>query len=154
GTRATAVEINIAPGSVTENVDISYHGEKGHTISGTVALKGAESPPGARIYLIDPGSGLVLQSVPAMLGSPEFALSGIADGEYEIEASTSEKSDKSRMISPRQRVKIKGTDVSGLQLMMASLGMIEAQVLLEPLAADPCPQPLRLGHLSLEAVLD
>ena len=153
GTRPNAVEINVASGSVTENVDISYRAQKGHSISGTV-VKGVGAPPGASVYLLDPSSGIILQSTPTMLSSPEFILSGIGDGEYEIEASTSEKPDQSRMISPKQRVKVKEADVSGVQLTMASLGTIQAKILLEPLTDDPCPQSLRLGHLSLEAVID
>src|SRR5207249_2318846 len=104
GTRTAAVEINIAPRMVSENVDFVYRAQQGHTISGEVALKSGESPTSARVYLLDPGTGLVLQSAAAFA---EFTLYGVADGEYDIEANTSEKPDKSRMISPKQHVKIK-----------------------------------------------
>ncbi len=148
------LEINLAPGAVSEDADIIYRAQQGHTISGTVALKSGGAPPGAKVDLLDPGSGIVLQSATAMFGSPEFTLYGIADGEYEIEASTSEKLDKSRMISPKQRVKVKGEDVDGLELVISSLGLIQVTIALETPGDHACRQPLKMSRLSFEAMFD
>jgi len=152
GVRETSVEVPVAALSVTENINILYRAQRGYSISGTVAVKSGGAPGTfSTVNLIDRQSGLLLQSTSTSGQQSGFALYGAADGEYEIEAEAPGQPGQSRMISPRQRVKVNGGDVGGLQLSLSSLGLIRGKILVEPPNEGSCCKPFALSELFLEA---
>jgi protocatechuate 3,4-dioxygenase beta subunit len=141
-TRDTATEIKVQAGEEVQGIDIRYRGEKGHRISGSVTGLPLKSKSGELAYA---GANLLLGRVPG--GSVErygstyelqeqkaFVLHGVPDGEYELKATASDwrNEDAEVYTSPKRRVTVKGTDVTGIILAMRPLATIAGQLALEP----------------------
>jgi len=145
-TRDTAAEIQVRAGEEA-TVDIRYRNEPGHVISGRVKLQGTS---GASVTLVRVGDGLISTSGSFQPDAGQgFALSGIADGEYEL---TAQEVTSSRTmafpdfaISDPIRVTVKGADVTGLELTPKPLASVTGKVILEPSKLPECQnkrQPL------------
>ncbi len=145
-TRDTAAEIQVRAGEEA-TVDIRYRNEPGHVISGQVKLQGKF---GASITLVRVGDGLIPTSSSFQPNAGQgFALSGIADGEYELTAQEVTSSRSMAFpdiaISDPIRVTVKGADVTGLEVIPKPLASVTGKVILESSKLPDCQnkrQPL------------
>jgi carboxypeptidase family protein len=139
-TRDNATEISIRAGGEASNVDIRYRGEPGHTISGTAIDPTANpAPSGFTILLSSIFNGVSQGSHSSYQasGSRGFALSGIADGDYDVVAQKYFPAGEWALSEPR-RVQVRGADVSGIELTTKPLGSISGRVALEESKAPEC----------------
>ena len=67
-----------------------------------------------------------------------FQLNGISDGQYEISALSGAGPNTELTVSPARRVSVRGADVTGIELTLATLASINGRVNLEPDAQQPC----------------
>ncbi len=134
--RDTALEIEIRSGD--ESIaDIRFRGEQGRTISGTVVMLGSNMATISMRRKDEPG----IQAMTAVqrAGSRGFMIAGVADGEYELtaqELTTSGASDVA--YSDPLRITVKGTDVSGLQLVTKLPASIRGRLILEESKLQEC----------------
>ena len=141
-TRDNALEVNVRPGE-EYNVDIRYRGEPGHAISGTVKLS---TNGGSTVTVLNANSYLVVATAFQGAGNRGFAFHGIGDGEYDVIAQEVNQVPGSQtptlLISERQRIVVKGADVTGLELVPRPLSSINGRVVLEQ-GKDPACQGKR-----------
>ena len=141
-TRDTATEVRVAGGQETVGIDIRHRGARGYAVSGTVAGVPASSTQSAIIIsLLQASSGATeaMTFVPTMLPTRSFAFYGLADGDYYLTAMAQEEK-ASASVSTPQRVKIKGGDVTGLELVLAPMGSMAGRVAVEALDRDAKPE--------------
>ncbi|MCA1643546.1 MAG: carboxypeptidase-like regulatory domain-containing protein [Acidobacteria bacterium] len=145
-TRDGAVELQVQTGQELTDIDIRYRGDKGHSISGAVA--GAIPSPtgqfttGVSVTLLHAATGS-LEGMSFLQGDPAprtFSLDGIADGEYDLVASSFVQNDTG-LSSPPVRVSVRGADVTGLRLVLAPLGSLAGRVGFEPLKPADAAKP-------------
>ena len=138
-TRDTAAEINVRAGEETANVDIRYRGEPGHTVSGIASGPQPAESSGFGLMLsstLEGGSQWNTSSFQPP-GSRGFVFSGIADGDYYVAAQSYFPSGE-RSLSEPQRIKVRGADVTGIELTTKPLGVISGRVVLEDSKAPDC----------------
>jgi len=139
-TRDTATEVNVRAGEETANVDIRYRGEPGHAVSGiansTILV---DQPPGFTITLssIFNGASQSGNSSYQPPGGRGFSFSGVADGDYDLIAQ-SYFPGGDWVISEPRRIKVKGADITGIELIAKPLGSITGRVVLEESKAPEC----------------
>jgi hypothetical protein len=130
-TRDNAQEINVLPGE-ENTVDIRYRGEPGHAISGTAKLS---ANSGSSITVLMAGTYIPIASTFQPTGNRGFAFHGMADGEYDLVAQEVTQVPGSQtpqiMISDRQRVVVKGADVTGIELVPKPLAAMNGRIILE-----------------------
>jgi hypothetical protein len=141
-TRETAAEVMVQNGQEVSAIDITYRGEKGRIVSGTVSGANSElSNASINVSLAHAASGLLETSagLPVREGKTGFAVYGVPDGEYFIRAELfAGANEKNRLSSQVRRVTVKGNDVSGVELALAPLASISGLVVLEQApVADP-----------------
>ncbi|HMZ21920.1 MAG TPA: carboxypeptidase regulatory-like domain-containing protein, partial [Blastocatellia bacterium] len=153
-TRDTAAEIAVREGAEVTGIDIRHRAERGHAVSG--ALSGEVESDAIvnviSILLRNPVTGQV-EAMTMALGSRNFALYGVADGEYELIALRQNESDDRAMSAPR-RVSVKGADVTGVELKLLKLGSIAGKILIEkakPGESCPPPETYSAQEISLRA---
>jgi hypothetical protein len=146
-TRDTAGEVVVVSGQETTGVDIRYRGEPGHTISGTVSgltQLVTSSTFNTTISLRQLRNGILEGNnatfVPS--GSSGFALNGIADGEYTLQALSAIEAGAVQVSEP-VNVSVKGADVTGLVLVPKPLATISGRVVLEPSTVTECKNKRR-----------
>lgn len=138
-TRDTAMEVNVRSGEEAANVDIRYRGEPGHTISGSAIDSAATAPSGFTI-LLSPISGGLSQwnnSSYQPPGSRGFSFYGLADGDYDVVAQSYFPGGELALSEP-WRVKVRGADITGIELTTKPLGSIAGHVTLEESKASEC----------------
>lgn len=149
-TRDTAAEISVRAGEEVGNIDIRYRGERGRTISGTVAeMRGEEN---FAAVLNTPGvDGQRWQSRPYESGSRAFVFEAVPDGDYYLTATSYLKGgelalSESKFISVR-------ADIAGLELTPHKLGSITGRVVLEETKAAECTEktPLKFTDTTVGA---
>lgn len=139
-TRDAAVEVNVRPGEETANVDIHYRGEPGHAVSGiassTVAL---DQPSGFSITLSSIFNGTSQSSYSSYQapGGRGFSFNGVADGDYDVIAQSFLPGGEWTISEPR-RIKVKGADITGIEVTTKPLGSITGHVVLEESKAPEC----------------
>jgi len=138
-TRDNAAETDVRAGEET-NVDIRYRGEPGHVISGFAnEPRNIATPSGFTIRLssvvngVSQGTQLSYQ----LPGSRGFAISGIADGDYDVTAETFFPGGEVAISEPR-RIKVRGADVTGIELATKPLGLLSGRVALEESKVPDC----------------
>lgn len=136
-TRDTAAEI-VVRSDQEATADIRYRAEPGHAVSGKVSGAQPPLPFSPSVRLIDLESRVVMTSVPANGTDRTFQLNGISDGEYEISATTGGGPGNETLASPARRITVRGADVTGLDLTLAVMGTVDAQVNLEKDAKLNC----------------
>jgi hypothetical protein len=133
-TRDTASEVQVASGATASGIDIRYRSEPGHIISGklTGALEGARGFSGVNISLRQPGTGTVIANgFSDVTGATQtYSLRGVPDGEYEISATRFD-NENGAIASPR-RITVRGTDLSGVDLVLNPLATLAGRVVVEP----------------------
>jgi len=138
-TRDTAAEIVVQAGEETTNVDIRYRGDQGHTVSGIASgLQGPEfmSYSITLTSTLDAGSQWN-ETTYQSPGMPGFSFDGVSDGDYDVTAQ-SYFPDGGRSISESKRIKVRGADVTGVELATKPLASISGRVMLEDSNAPEC----------------
>ena len=136
-TRDTAEEFSVRAGEETSNVDIRYRGEQGRTISGTV---GGPSIAGGFTVVLTSVAISGLQSDTSKFeqpGSRQFAFTGLTEGDYYLTLRT-DPSAKEANLSESKLVRVRGTDVEGIELTANPLGVVNGRVALELSKASEC----------------
>jgi hypothetical protein len=159
----TAQEVGVGTGQEISGIDINYRGDRGHTISGSVAdnLSTTPSSNSSDRVVLRQGASIVARSFIFSRNSRDktFSITGIPDGQYEILAEAFTDGDIAGA-SPANRITIKGGDVTGLNLVVSALGTISGAVVLDPLAenlrAGCKTKPISdlLGQTAIAAVPD
>jgi protocatechuate 3,4-dioxygenase beta subunit len=144
-TRDTATEVNVRAGDETAGIDIRYRGEPGHTVSGSVISSLSTTEPiRFEVTLTSGFSGGSQESYRAIQqpGGRGFAINGVGDGDYYIVAQTYLPS-REWIISEPRRIRVKGGDIGGLELIATPLGSISGHLLLEESQAPECKDKRR-----------
>ena len=129
-TRDTAEPVTLRAGMEISGIDIRYRGERGHVISGTVqSAAGAQVNVSLTLTAFDSFEGASFND--GRTGYRGFAFYGIADGEYFVIAQRFDSS--GALLTGRLRVKVKGQDVTGLEVPLLPSSGISGTVKLEVL---------------------
>ena len=141
-TRDTAEEIVVRAGVESNGVDIQYRGESGHTVSGTAGAPNSNQPLGFVVSLVST-SGLQsgMRSFQRM-DNRGFIIHGVDDGDYNISA-ISIRQDGEWMLSPAKQIKVRGADVSGVELIVQPLSSVTGRVVLEETKTTECTDKQR-----------
>ena len=136
--RDNAAEVAVRSGD-DSTIDIRYRGEPGRMISGTIKLIGTN---GASVTLAQAGSSAYVATTFQAVGSRGFAFYGIGDGDYEVIAQETTSSFTAALpafaLSDSKRVTVKGSDVTGIELVTRPLGSISGKILVESSKAPEC----------------
>jgi len=137
--RDTAAEVTVRAGEETSNIDIRYRGDKGHKISGVAS--GPLSPDSGGYFLIlsstlDAGSQWNTQTYQPT-GGEGFVFYGVPDGDYDVTSQAYFPSGE-HVLSEPKRVRVRGADISGIEVITKPLGSISGQVVLENSNAIEC----------------
>lgn len=139
-TRDTASEISVRVGDETTGIDITYRHEQGRTISGVVA--GASDAFNVNLTAV--GDGVVPWSgtlYPDTNGR-SFSFVGIAEGDYDLYASSYSNTRESGL-SEVKRIRVRGADVTGIELIPRPLGSVAGRVVLEETNVPECTEKTR-----------
>ena len=132
-TRDTAQPVTVRGGEEVGDIDIRYRGERGHAISGVVS--GNTGDPARSAFDVEVLNATTGVSEGHTYGEPRnrhaFALYGLTDGDYVVVAQFSNSDRKTGGIG-RARVKIRGADVTGLDIPIVPLASIAGAMLIEP----------------------
>jgi hypothetical protein len=144
-TRDGAVELQVQTGQELTDIDIRYRGDHGHSVGGTVVGLIPSGQPGSGVAfatLTHSATGALEAQAFVQADSPthSFSLEGIADGEYELSATTPAQNDNSLLAVP-QHVSVRGADVLGLRLTLTQLGSLAGRISFEPLKAADATKP-------------
>jgi hypothetical protein len=136
--RDTASQVSVQTGAETTNVDIRYRGESGHNVRGIAS--GPQGPDSAfSITLtstLDAGSQWS-EGTSQPPGSQGFLFTGVADGDYDLTAQAYFPNGE-RALSVAKRIRVRGADVSGVELVTQPLSTISGRVVLEDSKAAEC----------------
>jgi hypothetical protein len=145
-TRDGAVELQVQTGQELTDIDIRYRGDKGHSVGGTIVgatpAATGQFVGGASATLVHTATGSLESTifVQGESGARAFSFDGIADGEYDLFASSFQQNEGG-MSSPPVHVSVRGADVTGLRLALAPLGSLSGRVGFEPLKAADAAKP-------------
>jgi hypothetical protein len=141
GPRDTAKEIVLREGDEV-TADLNYRGNPGHTIGGQISGVISDNRPGfrpsAQVTLTDVRDRIqIANAATSWTDNTTYALYGVPDGEYELSAWQSLRSgDVIR--SMLQRVKVRGADVTGINMKLEPLGSIAGRLVFENDAKASC----------------
>lgn len=135
-TRDTAEDISVRAGEETTGIDIRYRGEPGRIISGEVNT--GESNTGFNVTLTAAGDGVAPWATSAYQdhGSRGFTFSGLADGDYYLVAMSYSQTD--RGLSTPKRIKVRGADITGIELVPRPFSSVTGRVVFEESKAPEC----------------
>ena len=139
-----ATEINVRAGEETANVDIRYRGEAGHTVSGIASGPQSTEPSGFTLTLTSTldGSSQWSNSSSQPPGNRGFVFSGVADGDYDIIALSHLPGGTGALSEPK-RIRVRGADITGLEITTKPLGAISGRMVLEDSKAADCKRKRR-----------
>jgi hypothetical protein len=144
GTRDTAAEVAVRAGQEVGGLDIRLRDDPARRVTGTVeSATGAFGEFGVGISLsyastaMPAGNGFIS---PNSAGDRAFSFEGIADGEYDLQATAGGR-DGVMLASAPQRVSVRGADVTGLRLTLAPLASASGALRIEPAAEPGRPAP-------------
>jgi hypothetical protein len=138
-TRDTAVPVSVRGEEETTGIDIKYRGMEGHSISGivtgTVEIGAAIAP--VMIQLAPAGTISILSLAIANTVDQRrvFSFNGVADGEYDLLASFQLGLNQDPLIGAK-RVIVRGGDVTGIEVKLATLGSIAGTLALDPIKPE------------------
>ena len=144
-TRDEASEITVRPGEEIANIDIRYRGEPGHVVSGTVIGPPTDQHMNSFIELTSTrDTGAQWSSTRSVYGpmGPGFSFPGVDDGDYVVTA-RSLLANQEWALSPSKRIKVRGADVTGIELVTQPLGSVSGRVVLEESNATECTDKQR-----------
>jgi hypothetical protein len=144
-TRDTAAEISVRTGEEAAGIDIRYRGEPGRIVSGQVVAP-PEFGPSFNVTLTAVGDTGVpwSQSQYQQPNSRGFTFNAVADGDYSLVAQSYGQNGE-RALSTAKRIKVRGADVTGIELSTKLLSSVAGRVVLEDSKAPECtgkPRPL------------
>ena len=145
--RDAAAEVFVRAGEESANVDIRYRGETGHVVSGLAnSAVASDQPPGFSVTLVSTFNGIAQPSYSSFQtpGGRGFAIYGVADGDYDAIAQSYFPGGGEWLISETRRIKVKGADISGIELTAKPLGAITGRVVLEEAKVPECKDKRRL----------
>jgi hypothetical protein len=130
--RETAVEVAVRRGEESTGIDITFRSDRGHVLSGTVSGSAAGITRPVAVTLVDASIDFQQAIDNQMLTgeSSSFAIYGVPDGEYDIQARSGWSTDESAA-SKKVRIKVKGADVGGIQLTLARLALVKGVLLID-----------------------
>jgi hypothetical protein len=138
-TRDTAVPVSVRGGEETTGIDIKYRGLEGHSISGIVTgvVEGGASMVGVTIMLSPAGTTSILSLSFANTVDQRrvFSFNAVADGEYDLLASFQPGMNENPLVGTK-RVTVRGGDVTGIELKLASLASIAGTIALDPIKPE------------------
>jgi len=141
-TRETAQEIIVRAGAETNGVDIQYRGGSGHAVSGS-----ARGPEGTQL----PGFGIFMTSVSgpgwqtrSSQGANDrgFVFQGVDDGDYSVTA-VSQSPNGELLFSDPKQIKVRGTDVTSVELVVQPTSSVSGRVVLEETKTAECSDKQR-----------
>jgi hypothetical protein len=141
-TRDTAQEIIVRAGAETNGVDIQYRGGSGHAVSGS-----ARGPEGTQLHEF----GIFMTSVSgpgwqtrSSQGANDrgFVFQGVDDGDYSVTA-VSQSLDGELMFSDPKQIKVRGVDVTGVELIVQPTSSVSGRVVLEETKTAECSDKQR-----------
>lgn len=140
-TRDAATEFTVRGGEET-TADIRYRSEPGHTVSGIVKVNGNNA---ASVMLMPVDEGFMpVGNVMQAPGGRGFEILGIGDGEYQIIATEFPTNVMGVTTMPdiamseAKRITVKGTDVTGIELITRPASSLSGRIALEPSKAPAC----------------
>jgi hypothetical protein len=134
--RGAAVEINLRGTEEIAGVDIRARGGRGRSISGTVSgeTQGEGLISGVTVMLYG-AADKHLAGTATLMGSQNFSVRGVEDGEYELSAMRFNESMDFALSAPR-RVVVRGADLSGIELKLLKLGSLSGRAVIEAPKAE------------------
>ena len=137
--RDTAAEVSVRTGEESSGVDIRYRSESGHSISGTAGGTTTQETYGITVILTSTQEGGSQASDSNYLqpGTRGFSFNGVADGDYYITAQVFSPNGNIAISEPR-RIRVRGADISGVELLPKSLGTMTGRVVLAESKAPEC----------------
>jgi len=141
-TMYTAAEVILHTGEEAGNIDIRYRENRGHSIAGTVSGAKLTGPQqGTSVVLTRAGTGIIEATTFVVPSTAErnFAFDAVLDGEYVVTATVGSGAMLEGpealgvLVSPSRRVTVSGSDVTGIDLLLETLGSISGRVKLDPL---------------------
>lgn len=139
-TRDAATEITVRAGEETSGVDIRYRAEQGRTISGVVTGAGR----GFSVVLSSAGDVVAPwnASTYQQLEDNSFSFIGLADGDYDLYA-YSHAGNREYSASEVKRIRLRGADVTGIELAPRPLASVAGRVVLEETQPPECTEKAR-----------
>ena len=136
-TRDTAQEIIVRAGGEANGVDINYRGGSGHAVSGIArGPQGTQPPQFAIVMSAVSGPHWQMRSSQAA-NDRGFMFQGVDDGDYSVTA-ISQTSDGALMFSDPKQIKVRGADVTGVELIVQPLSSVAGRVILEETKTVEC----------------
>jgi len=141
-TRDTAQEIAVHAGAETNGVDIQYRGDAGHAVSGSA--RGPESDQSLPFAILLASAGGPQWQTRSSQGPNDrgFVFNGVDDGDYSITA-ISQRPDGELMFSAAKQIKVRGADVSSVELIVQPLSSVTGRVVLEETKNIECSDKQR-----------
>jgi hypothetical protein len=134
--RDTAAEISLPAGGEAAGIDIRYRSEKGAAVSGSIVDPNLPEMAnvGVNVTLMRATTDTMeSQAYIQPRGSDRgFSLYGIPDGDYYLSARRSSYQGNDGAASKRVPVKVRGHDISGIEISMVPLGSIAGRLILNP----------------------
>jgi Carboxypeptidase regulatory-like domain len=161
-TRDTASEITVHSGQEAAGIDIRYREEQGHRVTGRVEMPPAQAD--SANYFVNLSFNYASTGMPAAntfvvpnSNDRSFSLEGIADGDYDLQATGSSR-DGITVASSAQRISVRGADVTGLKITLAPLASVTGTLTVEPSndaerATAPCKASPRASLLPQESLV-
>ncbi len=129
--RGSAVEINLRGAEEVTGVDIRPRSGRGRSISGTISGETqGEGLINGVIVMLNGVANKELAAMSTVMGSQNYSLHGVEDGEYELSAARFGES-MEFSLSPPKRISVRGADLNGIELKLLKLGSISGRVVIE-----------------------
>lgn len=139
-TRDTAAEVPLRYGDEATGIDIRYRGERGYAISGAVAESSTtESRASAINILLMRASNDALEAQAysqPRAAEQRFGFYGVPDGDYYLIARRAPSQSDDGALSRRMQVKVRGHDVTGLQVSLLPCGSVAGRILVDAAAVS------------------
>jgi hypothetical protein len=137
-TRDTAAEIVVASGQEVAGIDVRYRGERGSAISGSISdAISFSSNTGISVELYNASTHSIEAHAFAYSANPKrtFEFHGVSDGDYYL-VSVAQQDNQNSATSARYPVRVRGADVTGIQLSLIPDGSISGTAILERAQAE------------------
>jgi hypothetical protein len=129
--REAAEEVTVRLGEETSGIDITYRGETGLSVSGTLSGAVGKIANNSRVTITlayDPSGAVVAATT--MTPERKFLFTGIAEGDYLIIARRSQLTEEDNgLISPTRRITVKNADATGIELALQPLSSVAGRVI-------------------------
>jgi len=136
-TRDTAQEIVVGAGAESNGINIQYRGGSGRAVSGSARGPEGNQPLPFAIFMVSTGGPAWQARSSQGPDERSFIFNGVDDGDYSFTA-VSQGPDGELMFSVPKQIKVRGADVSGIELIVQPLSSIAGRVLLEEAKTVAC----------------